>query len=40
MKAKKYKSPRRLKVKPPKIIPHNKTYNRKKQKTLDKKENS
>lgn len=38
MKAKKFKAPRRLKVKPPKVIAHNKTYNRKKLKTLDKKE--
>lgn len=38
MKTKKYKSPRRLKVKPPKVIPHEKTYDRKKIKSLDKKE--
>lgn len=36
MKAKKYKSPRRLKTKPPKVIAHNKTYNRKKLKLTDK----
>ena len=28
--SKEYKSPRRLKVKPPKVIPHGKIYNRKK----------
>lgn len=33
----KIKKPR-LKVKPPKVIAHNKTYNRKKLKKLDKKE--
>ena len=31
---KKYKSPRRLKVKPPKVIPHSKIYNRKKSKKV------
>jgi hypothetical protein len=34
----KLKKPR-TKVKPPKVIAHGKTYNRKKLKTLDKKEN-
>lgn len=34
----KYKSPRRLKVKPPKAIPHGKEYSRRKLKKLDKKE--
>ena len=37
-KEKRHKPARRLKVKPPKIIPHNKTYNRKKQKKIDQNE--
>ena len=40
MKTKKYKSPRRLKVKPPKVIPHGKTYDRKKLKSKDKHDKS
>lgn len=37
MKKKKLKAPRRLKTKPPKVMPHAKDYDRKKLKVLDKK---